>query len=135
MWQKHSREVNSMAAEKTFENKIKKYLKERDIWFVKFFANAYTKKGIPDILACVNGYFFGIEVKAPNGTPSELQKHNVEHIVRIGGCACVLYPKDFDFFKKIIEALEDNELGYAALLCVELNKRNIYERSERNGDL
>jgi hypothetical protein len=76
----------------------------------------------------VNGYFLAIEVKAPNGKPSELQKYHVEKINEAGGCAVILYPKDFDFFIKIVEALKDDELGYASLLCVELNKRNIYER-------
>lgn len=117
-----------IAAEKNFENKIKKYLESQGAWFVKFFANAYTKKGIPDILACVNGYFLAVEVKAPNGEASELQKHHVEKINESYGCACVVYPKDFDFLKKIVESLKDDEPGYAALLCVELNKRNIYER-------
>lgn len=95
---------------------------------MKFFANAYTKKGIPDILACVNGYFLAIEVKAPNGRPSELQKYHIGKITESNGCAVVLYPKDFNFFEKIIESLQGDELGYAELLCAELNKRNLYER-------
>ena len=33
--------------EKAFENRIKKYLEKRNIWFVKFFSNAYTSSGIP----------------------------------------------------------------------------------------
>jgi hypothetical protein len=120
--------VINTAAEKSYENKIKRYLTEQGAWHVKFFANAYTQKGIPDILACVNGYFLAIEVKAPNGKPSELQKHHVEKINESHGCACIVYPKDFEFLKKIIESLKDDEPGYAALLCVELNKRNSHER-------
>jgi len=95
----------TIAAEKNFENKIKKFLDEYGTYYVKFFANAYTKSGIPDILACINGYFVGIEVKAQNGTPSELQLHNVHAINAAGGFAFVLYPSKFDEFKKFVDDL------------------------------
>lgn len=61
-----------------------------------------TKSGIPDILACVNGYFVAIEVKAQNGKPSDLQLYNVEKIREAGGIAIILYPDGFDEFKKLI---------------------------------
>ena len=75
---KYWKEVIIIAQEKTFENKIKKFLDEQGAWHVKFFANSFTKVGIPDILACINGYFVGIEVKAQNGKPSELQLYNIK---------------------------------------------------------
>ena len=64
-----------MAEEKRFETKVKNFLESQGAYFVKFFANSYTKKGVPDVLACVGGYFVGIEVKAQNGHASELQIH------------------------------------------------------------
>lgn len=91
-----------MAQEKTFENKVKKFLEANGAWYVKFFANSFTKSGIPDILACVNGYFVGIEVKAQNGKPSELQLYNVRKIREAGGFAVVLYPSGFNEFKEFI---------------------------------
>ena len=39
-----------MGPEKTFETKVKKFIEDQNCWFVKFFANRMTKKGIPDIL-------------------------------------------------------------------------------------
>lgn len=84
---------------------MKKFLEENGAWFVKFFANSYTKSGIPDVLACVNGYFVGIEVKAQNGKPSELQLYNVRKIREAGGFAMVLYPSGFDTFKEFITEL------------------------------
>lgn len=101
-----------MTQEKQFENKIKKYLDARGAWFIKYWAGAhYTKSGIPDILACVNGYFVGIEVKAQNGTPSELQLHNVQKINQAGGFAFVLYPSAFDGFKQFIDGLAHDEFN------------------------
>lgn len=98
-----------MAREKTYENKIKKYLESRGAWFIKYWAGAqYTKSGIPDILACVNGYFVGIEVKAQDGTPSDLQLLNVQKIRDAGGFAFVLYPSKFTEFKQFIDGLTHN---------------------------
>lgn len=98
-----------MAEEKRFETKVKNFLESQGAYFVKFFANSYTKKGVPDVLACVGGYFVGIEVKAQNGHASELQIHNIEQIRKAGGFAFVLYPSGYEEFKEFIEQLK---LGY-----------------------
>lgn len=94
-----------MGPEKTFENKVKKFIEEHGGWQVKFFANSYTRSGIPDILACINGYFVAIEVKGPNGKPSPLQIHHCEAIRKAGGFAFILYPSGFDDFKQIVHGL------------------------------
>lgn len=98
-----------MAQEKTFENKIKAWLKDNDCYHVKFFANRMTKTGVPDILASVGGYFVGIEVKAQNGKPSELQVYNVREIRKSGGFAFVVYPSGWPKLKAI---LQDLKKGY-----------------------
>lgn len=95
-----------MASEKQFENKIKKYLKEHGAYFLKYWAGAqFTKSGVPDILACVNGYFVGIEVKAQNGKPSELQLYNIRQIRKAGGFAYVVYPSGWERLKDILDGL------------------------------
>lgn len=94
-----------MGPEKNFENKIKDFLDNQEAWYVKFFANRMTKEGIPDILACINGYFVGIEVKAQNGKPSDLQIYHCEKIRKAGGFAFVLYPSGFDDFKIFVKEL------------------------------
>ena len=90
---------------------MKKFLESQGAWYVKFFANSFTKSGIPDILACVNGYFVGIEVKAQNGKPSELQLHNIRKIRQAGGFAVVLYPSAFSEFKQFILDLKKDEFN------------------------
>ena len=89
--------------EKRFENKIKDYLDSIGGYYIKHFANAYTKSGIPDLICCVNGYSIWIEVKAENGKPSELQNYNLKKIARSGGIGILLYPSGFDNFKNYIE--------------------------------
>jgi Holliday junction resolvase len=48
-----------------------------------------SKNGCPDILACINGKFFGIEVKLPGkmNTVTPIQHHNIKKINESGGCA------------------------------------------------
>lgn len=100
-----------MAAEKNFENKVKSFLKDSGCWFLKYWGGAaYTKSGIPDILVCCKGRFIGVETKAPKGRPSDLQIYNLRQIDRAGGLAILLYPKDYDLFKKLVEHPDDREL-------------------------
>lgn len=84
-----------MGEEKAFENKIKDFLTENGAFFVKYFANRNTKAGIPDILACVNGYFVGIEVKATKGVVKDLQIHKAEKIRESGGFSYIVYPTGY----------------------------------------
>ncbi|WP_306764727.1 VRR-NUC domain-containing protein [Agathobacter rectalis] len=100
-----------MAAEKNFENKVKKFLKDKGAWVLKYWGGAaYTKSGIPDLLVCFNGWFLGIELKAPKGRPSDLQLYNLRQIEKAGGIGILLYPKDYEQFKGFIEHLELGEL-------------------------
>lgn len=76
-------------------------------------------------MVCHNGYFLGIEVKAPNGKPSALQIYNLKSIDEAGGYGILLYPKDFELFQKFIECLmfgdEEAELHYSILKSRWLN--------------
>lgn len=94
-----------MGKEKSFENKLKKYLTDRGCWYVKFFANLYTEEGIPDLLTCINGYFVAIEVKAKNGKPTIMQYEKRDNIRDTNGISIILYPDQFDEFKEFVERL------------------------------
>ena len=87
-----------MAAEKQFEKKVEKYL-------TKIWGGGYQKSGIPDLILCVNGIFISVELKAPNGRPSELQKLNTSRINQSGGISIILKPDGFEQFKKIMEGV------------------------------
>lgn len=100
-----------MAAEKQFENKVKSFLKDNGCWSLKYWGGAaYTKSGIPDLLVCCKGRFMGVELKAPKGKPSDLQIYNLRQIDKAGGIAVLLYPKDYDLFKRLVEKPDDQEL-------------------------
>lgn len=94
-----------MALEKIYENKIKRYLKECGAYRVKYHGNYYSENGTPDILACINGYFLAIEVKAPEGKPTELQLAKIAEIRKAGGFAYVVYPSGWFKLQAVIDGL------------------------------
>ena len=97
-----------MGPEKTFETKVKKFIEDQNCWVVKFFANRMTKKGIPDIICCINGYFVAVEIKAVHGEASDLQIYHCKKIREANGFAFILYPSGFDQFKKFVEGLHND---------------------------
>ena len=92
-------------SEKAFENRIKAWLKDHGCFYVKFFANNYTVRGIPDILTCVNGYFVGIEVKDTGGRPTDIQIQKIKKIRESGGFAWIVYPGGWDELKEYLTVL------------------------------
>lgn len=100
-----------MAQEKNFENKLKKYLEMHGAWFIKYWAGPrYTKEGIPDILACITGKFYGIELKSNYGRPKLTQLVNLRKIRAAGGIGLLLYPDNFKNFVEFIT--KGNEAWY-----------------------
>lgn len=118
-----------IAAEKTFETKIKSYLKDNGCYIIKTHGDRFSKVGTPDLLICCNGHFIGAEIKAENGKPSELQLYHLRQINNSGGIGLLLIPSkgiekvrnyilknypeyedtkiyDFEGFKELIEWLK-----------------------------
>lgn len=98
-----------MASEKVFEKKVKAFLREQGAYYLKTWSNGVQRRGVPDLLCCINGYFVGAELKADDGEPSELQLKNVEWIRKAGGFAMVLYPSAFERFKQFVLDLKQNK--------------------------
>lgn len=91
--------------EKGLEEKIKKHLKKNNHYFIKYHGGYFSRSGVPDILACINGKFVGLEIKRPDkkGKISELQKAHIKNINNSGGIALVIddYNKYLEFYEKI----------------------------------
>lgn len=98
-----------MAKEKDLDNKVLSFIKSQGGWCIKYWAGSkWTKSGVPDILACIDGYFLGIEDKAKTGKPTLLQLKNLEWIDGAYGFGILLYPDQFENFKRFInEGLTD----------------------------
>ena len=109
--------------EKVFENKIKKLLKEKSAYYVKFFGCGITTAGTPDILACVNGHFIGIECKADNGRLSELQRLKLKAIQSSGGIGIVAAPCSWYDVVKLINCVSYGELDNARIIADAINSK------------
>ena len=74
---------------------ILRYLKTVDRCFCwKEHGGMYGTAGIPDIIACINGRFFGFEVKTEKGKPTELQTATIRKINRAHGTAQIVRSVD-----------------------------------------
>lgn len=72
--------------EKQIETEIKQYIKEHGGLCYKIHGgDLYQETGIPDLLCCWGGLFFGIEVKDPQGKPSAIQLVQGARIENAGG--------------------------------------------------
>jgi hypothetical protein len=84
---------------------VKKLLKERGIYYYMPVGNGMGRVGAPDIIACADGLFLGIECKAPgkrnNTTPN--QKRELAWIREAKGIAIVV-----DDVKQLQEVLDDH---------------------------
>lgn len=89
--------------EAELQRKVEAFLRCQGVWFVKYWGGGrFTKAGIPDILACVNGQFLAIELKTDTGRLSKLQEYNLAKIRESGGQAITLRPSGFEAFKDFI---------------------------------
>jgi hypothetical protein len=83
----HDKRRNIMAM--TPEAKVKKvvtnYLKKMGAYYFYPVTGGFGRSGVPDIVACYKGLFFGIECKAGKGKTTALQQKNLDDIKTAGG--------------------------------------------------
>lgn len=88
--------------ERDIVRKIINYLKERgDCFCFKEHGGKYGTAGIPDIICCCNGRFYGFEVKTEKGKPTKLQEVIIRKINEAGGKAGVV--RSVEDVEKMIE--------------------------------
>lgn len=104
--------------EKHFEERLKRWLESEGIYrlgtpvqdmttdpcgyWEKRWGSKYSGAGWPDMHIIVNGISIEVELKAPNGRPSELQIQKLNQIDDAGCIGLVLFPKDFENFQRLI---------------------------------
>lgn len=83
-------QVITIKKESAIEKSIQKYLDSIGAYHIKNHGSIFSRAGTPDITACINGTFVGIEVKRPHvGRVSALQRAHIKLIQRAGGVAFV----------------------------------------------
>ena len=66
---------------------IKKYLKSINAWHFSPYMAGFGKSGVPDIICCIRGMFFGIEVKREGKAPTPIQLLRMAELEAAGGFA------------------------------------------------
>lgn len=69
----------------------------------------YGSSGVPDIVGCYRGKFFGIECKAGKNKPTALQQKNLMDIEAAGGIALVADEVTWEAVMKEIEGVSNNK--------------------------
>ena len=65
----------------------------------------YGTAGIPDIIACINGRFYGFEVKTEVGKPTKLQEATIRKVLSAGGTAVVV--RSVDEVKAVVNGITE----------------------------
>tara|TARA_R110001592_G_scaffold109686_2_gene305608 strand:+ start:619 stop:918 length:300 start_codon:yes stop_codon:yes gene_type:complete len=78
----------------TPEAKVKKVvvaqLKQLGAYYFYPVTGGYGQSGVPDVVGCYHGVFFGIECKAGKNKPTPLQDRNLKQIRDAGGLDLVV---------------------------------------------
>lgn len=77
--------------ESRLQEKIQTALKRSvgGFWF-KAHGGAYQKRGLPDLIGCVKGRYFALEVKVPGNEATPLQEATMQKIRDAEGVSCVV---------------------------------------------
>jgi Holliday junction resolvase len=92
----------------TPEAKVKKVvvqqLKDMGAYYFYPVTGGYGRSGVPDIVGCYQGLFFGIECKAGKNKPTPLQEKNLKEISEAGGLALVVNEENMRMTRELLTA-------------------------------
>ena len=93
----------------TPEGKVKrvvtKQLREMGAYYFFPATGGYGRSGVPDIVGCYKGSFFGIECKAGKNTPTALQEKNLRDIEYAGGFQVVVNEENMRNVEELISGI------------------------------
>jgi Holliday junction resolvase len=95
-----------MTPEKKVKMKVVEILKELGVYYFYASTGGYGASGVPDIIGCYKGKFFGIECKAGKGKPTALQEKNIAQIIAQGGIAIVVNEDNIEDVNELLRKIE-----------------------------
>ena len=95
-----------MTPEKKVKMKVVEILKELGVYYFYASTGGYGASGVPDIIGCYKGKFFGIECKAGKGKPTALQEKNIAQIIAQGGIAIVVNEDNIEDVNELLRQIE-----------------------------
>ena len=99
-----------MTPEKKVKTAVTKILKANDCYYFYPATGGYGSSGVPDIIACYNGMFIGIECKANGNKPTALQTKHLQDIRKAGGYSMVIDETDIGALELFFETQDINIL-------------------------
>ena len=99
--------LDNLPDEAYYQTEVMEYIRDNYpgsfVW--KAAAGPYSRQGIPDVCAVIEGHFFGFELKRPFiGRPSKIQERTILEIQKAGGTAAVV-----SFWHQAKEVIEEYE--------------------------
>ena len=91
--------------EKKVKDKVVQQLKLLGAYYFYPVTGGYGGSGVPDIVGCYRGHFFGIECKAGRNKPTPLQEKNLRQITAAGGLALVINEENLATVSERLSAL------------------------------
>ena len=86
-----------MTPEAKVKKRVRAELEKRNgVYYFMPATHGYGSSGVPDIVACINGRFIGIECKAGKGVPTALQERELKLIAKAGGVTFVIREDTLD---------------------------------------
>jgi len=85
-------------------------LKEIGAYYFFPATHGYGRSGVPDIVACVNGLFLGIECKAGKNTTTPLQDRELAAIRAAGGVSMVLNENNMQELTTILKEMTNGDI-------------------------
>ena len=97
--------------EKKVKKKVVELLKVYNAYYFYPVTGGFGASGVPDIVACVEGQFLGIEVKADikKRGPTALQEKNLREIKATGGIALVIDAHNIDVLVQVLETIVNRD--------------------------
>jgi hypothetical protein len=92
--------------ERIVKDKVTSVLKSEEVYYFFPATHGYGRSGVPDIIACVNGFFLAIETKANGNKPTALQIREIETIRRNNGVAVVVDETNWDMVRDLVKKLK-----------------------------
>ena len=80
----------TMTPEAKVKKVVTKQLKELGAYYFYPATGGYGKSGVPDIVGCYKGFFFGFECKAGKNVATPLQEKNLAEIKAADGLSLIV---------------------------------------------
>jgi hypothetical protein len=101
-------------------------------WWAKMYVGPCQQAGIPDLLGCVQGLFFALEVKVPGEEPSEIQIKTMRDIRTDGGAIARTVTSPEQAVRVVLKALERAEKSLPVRAAPQRDKPVLRPRNRQN---